>query len=248
MVERGETDDSQLLLDPIARQLKNFPQIYIILLPAYSKILLSLRDVAQEIKRSLKSWQPMLCGVHFIYFIWFLIITFSFCISVTLHFVYCILCVESMNRNYQRWESFLWILQNKVFVLCSVEVVKVAQGAQIEQSALTKRAVNCQTKRSAPVLTTKHIFPNYKIYLQRAFNFCSTTALQISKYQILKSVCISYEGTKLLPIGSAALQMKKLPRKARSRIGHFMCFVASIHCHSLSFPHSLASPLEENLR
>ena len=55
MVERGETDDSQLLLDPIARQLKNFPQIYIILLPAYSKILLSLRDVAQEIKRSLKS-------------------------------------------------------------------------------------------------------------------------------------------------------------------------------------------------
>ena len=103
-----------------------------------------------------------------------------------------------MNRNSQSWESFLWILQNNVFVLCSVEVVKVAQGAQIEQSALTKRAVNCQTKRSAPVLTTKHIFPNYKIYLQRAFNFCCTTALQISKYKILKSVCISYEGTKLL--------------------------------------------------
>ena len=62
MVERGETDDSQLLLDPIARQLKNFPQIYIILLPAYSKILLRLRDVAQETERNLLK----ICGVHFV--------------------------------------------------------------------------------------------------------------------------------------------------------------------------------------
>ena len=157
-----------------------------------------------------------------------------------------------MNRNYQRWESFLWILQNKVFVLCSVEVVKIAQGAQIEQSALTKRAVNCQTKRSAPVLTTKHIFPNYKIYLQRAFNFCSTTALQISKYQILKSVCICYKSKRALNYFLLALPLSKWKnfREKRDQESAILCVLSlpSIDCHSLSFPHSLASPLEENLR
>ena len=156
-----------------------------------------------------------------------------------------------MNRNSQSWESFLWILQNNVFVLCSVEVVKVAQGAQIEQSALTKRAVNCQTKRSAPVLTTKHIFPNNKIYLQRAFNFCSTTAL-LSKYQILKSVCISYKSKRALNYCLLAPPLSKWKnfREKRDQESAILCVLSlpSIDCHSLSFPHSLSSPLEENLR